>query len=174
MTLLEVLVATLVGGLLFASLLSLTSFSARSFAALGNYVDLDRKSRNALDRMSQDIRQADLLTSFTSNSLVFQITTLTNTNKLALTFAYSPVNETLTRSFTGRTTVLLTGCKYYHHDVFQRNPTNGVFGQYPLDDPTRPDLAKVIQLTWICSRDILGKSANTESVQSAKVVIRKD
>ena len=174
MTLVEILLATMVSGLLFAAVMSMTSFSARSFAALSNYVDLDRKSRNALDRMSQDIRQADVLTNFTSNTLVFQTTTLTNTNKVNLTYTYSPSAKTLTRTFNGQSKILLTGCNYYHHDVFQRNPTNATFNQYPLDDPSRPDLAKVIQLTWICSRDILGHSANTESVQSAKIVIRKD
>jgi hypothetical protein len=35
------------------------------------------------------------------------------------------------------------------------------------------DAAKLVQVTWVCSRSILGKKVNTESVQSAKVVIRK-
>ena len=32
---------------------------------------------------------------------------------------------------------------------------------------------KLVQLHWICSRKIFGAKVNTESVQSAKVVIRK-
>jgi hypothetical protein len=32
--------------------------------------------------------------------------------------------------------------------------------------------AKLIQVSWICSRDILEARFNTESVQSAKIVIR--
>jgi len=30
-----------------------------------------------------------------------------------------------------------------------------------------------VQLSWTCSRKVLGKKSTTESVQSAKVVIRK-
>ena len=33
--------------------------------------------------------------------------------------------------------------------------------------------AKVIDLSWVCSRSILGQKANTESVQTARIVIRK-
>ena len=54
--------------------------------------------------------------------------------------------------------------------LYQRNPINGTYDQYPT---ANPDTCKLVQLSWICSRNILGKKANTESVQSAKVVIRK-
>jgi hypothetical protein len=31
----------------------------------------------------------------------------------------------------------------------------------------------LIEVSWICSRQIFGKKVNTESVQTAKIVIRK-
>ena len=61
MTLIELMVATALGAIVLSAVMALTIFSARSFAAVGNYVDLDVKSRNALDRMSQEIRQTDAL-----------------------------------------------------------------------------------------------------------------
>ena len=33
--------------------------------------------------------------------------------------------------------------------------------------------AKLIKLNWTCSRTILGQAVNTESVQTAKIVMRK-
>ena len=32
--------------------------------------------------------------------------------------------------------------------------------------------ARVIQVTWNCSRNIMGKKATTDNVQSAKIAIR--
>src|SRR5438128_4971532 len=63
LTLIEVMVASGIGTLVLAAVMAITFFSARSFAAVSNYVDLDAKSRTALDKMSQEIRQADALKS---------------------------------------------------------------------------------------------------------------
>ena len=54
--------------------------------------------------------------------------------------------------------------------MYQRNMTNGTDQPIPTSVASQ---CKLIKLTWVCSRDILGKSANTESVQSAEFVIRK-
>jgi prepilin-type N-terminal cleavage/methylation domain-containing protein len=58
-TLVELLVAIAVGSLALTATMSLSLYSLRSFAALTNYVDLDNLSRNALDHMTREIRQAD-------------------------------------------------------------------------------------------------------------------
>ena len=58
MTLVEVMVSVALGSMVLAMAGSLWLFGSRSFAAMGNYTDLDAKSRNALDLMSRDIREA--------------------------------------------------------------------------------------------------------------------
>ena len=173
MTLVEVLIATGVGSIVLAAVMTLSLFSARSFAALGNYVDLDIKSRTALDTMSSDIRQADKLTSASSTQLKFQITDPNNGAVNSLIYDYSPTAQTLTRTLGARSSVLLSNCTSLQFSIFQRNPIGGSYEQYPVDDPNRPDLCKLVQLTWVCQRSVLGRIANTESVQSAKVVMRK-
>src|SRR5437867_12734336 len=70
MTLVELMVASAVGSIVLAALMALTFFSARSFAAVTNYVDLDARSRNALDQMSQEIRQAESVTTCNTTNLV--------------------------------------------------------------------------------------------------------
>src|SRR5437016_12492411 len=94
MTLVEVLIATGVGSIVLAAVMTLSLFSARSFAALGNYVDLDIKSRTALDTMSSDIRQADKLTSASSTQLKFQTTDPNTSNTVAIVYTYNPATQT--------------------------------------------------------------------------------
>lgn len=163
--LIEFVVATGISSLVLAALGSLGYFSARSFAAMANYVDLDMKSRAALDQMSKDIRQCDSLASFATNKLVFNYG-----SGISLTYQYDGSAKTLTRTLNNLSKVLLTECDYLNFAIFQRNPVGGTYNQYPTADPST---CKLVQLNWVCSRTILGSRANTESVQSAKIVIRR-
>jgi hypothetical protein len=65
-------------------------------------------------------------------------------------------------------TVLLTQCDTLFFDLSQRNPSNN-FTFYPISDPRT---AKLVDVTWTCSRQLLQAKVNTESVQTAKIVIR--
>src|SRR6266508_255900 len=62
MTLVEMMVAVAVGSLILAVLATASMTSALWFAALANYVDMDANSRDALDQMTLNIRQAGALT----------------------------------------------------------------------------------------------------------------
>src|SRR5688500_18493664 len=97
-TLVEYLVALAVGGILLAALMQVIFYTGRSFAALMNYTELDRYSRNALDQMVYKIREADELKSFSSNRLVFSYL---KTNDLV--YEYSPAARTLTETLQGGT-----------------------------------------------------------------------
>src|SRR2546421_7053201 len=145
MTLVELMVATGVGSIVLAAVMALSLFSARSFAALGNYVDLDIKSRTALDQMSSDIRQADKLTAATTNSLTFQTTDPNTSNTVSLVYTYRPSAQTLTRTYNGQTTTNLTGCTSLQFSIFQRNPIGYKYEQYDAADAST---CKLVQLTW--------------------------
>jgi hypothetical protein len=162
-TLMETLVATSVAGLVFATVATLWMFSMRSFAALGNYGDLDATSRNALDTMSREIRQTRALTNFSSTTLMFE-----DYDTNSLVYTYDTSARTLTRQKGGTNTVLLVQCDYLNFDISQRNPSNN-FTFYPT---TNPSQAKLVDVSWRCSRQIMGSKVNTESVQTAKIVIR--
>jgi len=174
MTLVELQIASAISVILFIAVLSLAFYTARSFAAFTNYVDLDANSRKALDVMSTEIRQADFLTAATSASLKFQTTDLGTGATHTLEYVYDPVTKVLNRIFDGgQPKVLLTQCTFLQSGTFQRNTTPTLDNAFLPVATSQPNLCKVVQLTWICSRKILGRSVNTESVQSAKVVIRK-
>jgi len=183
MTLVELLMAVGISGMVFAAVAILIFFSGRSYAALANYVDLDNRSRNALDRMSKEIRQVDCVTDSASATLP---TGQVVTNRLALSgtetdgsaytliYDYDPGMQTLVRTKAGGsypgTNTLLTGCTYLNFGMYQRVPKTNSFDQFDAADLAT---CKVVQLDWICSRKIFNKTANTESIESAKVVIRK-
>lgn len=169
-TLTEVLVAAGLAGVLMVAVLSLAFFSARSFAALTNYVDLDNHSRNTLDLILREIRQADQLTHHSTYSISFQHTDPVSGSPFTISYVYSPSARTLTRVQGSVRNILLRECDFLRFSIFQRNPLPGTWDQYPTADVTT---CKLVQLTWVCSRTILGARVNTESVQSAKVVIRK-
>lgn len=160
----ELMISVAIGSMVLISAGALTSYSARSYAAMANYVDLDNKSRKALDRLSRDIRQANRLCSGTDHQLV-----LTDFDNEPLTYTYDPSARTLVRS-KNTDEVLLTQCDLLQFNIYQRNPIAGTYDQYPTATATN---CKVIQVSWVCSRRILGARINTESVQSAKIVIRK-
>lgn len=163
----ELLVAAAIAAIVGLGTAALVFYSAHSFAAIANYVDLDHRSRMALDTMSREIRQANRLTGYTSARLTFE-----DYDGAELTFEYDPEAKTLSRSKGGVTDSppLLTECVSLQFSIFQRNPIGGTYDQFPT---ATPGTCKLIQLRWTCARKILGVDRNTESVQSAKIVIRK-
>jgi type II secretory pathway pseudopilin PulG len=164
-TLVEYLVAIGVGGILLAALMQVIFYTGRSFAALLNYTELDRYSRNALDQMVYKIREADELKSYSSNRLVFSYL---KTNDLV--YEYSTTDRVLTESLNGHTRTLLKGCDVLTFSIYQRNTAAGTFNQFPAT--LTNNSAKLIQMSWTCSRNVMGARINTESVQSAKIVLR--
>jgi hypothetical protein len=177
----EWIVASGIGGLLLATMAAFSLHGARTFVTLSNYADLNSQSRLTVDKMGQEIRQAARVTAYAPD----RITILVGSNHV--TYAYLADRRTLTRQVgTATPQTLLKGCDSARFDIYQRQATNaelssavaGVVSLVPLSvDPiyptATPATAKIVQLTWNCSRSILGKKANTEAAQFARIVIRK-
>jgi Tfp pilus assembly protein PilW len=165
----ESLPATVIGmglaSLLFAAIASVYLYSARSFVDLGNYMQMDGNARHALDLMSSDIRQADGIASYSSNALTLKF----GTNLLSYTL--DTAQRTLFRDYLSVRRKLLTDCDGVNYDVFQRNPTNGVYDYFP--DSSSATNSKLVEVTVLCTRSVLGHKANSTTLQSAKTVIRK-
>jgi prepilin-type N-terminal cleavage/methylation domain-containing protein len=162
-TLIEVMLASGIAGLVFAAICFTAVFTTRSFLAMGNYADLDKASRNALDIMSRDIRQTRSLTAYQTNQLTFQ-----DSDGGALIYAWDPVAGTLSRIKGVEIKILLTQCDYLNFGVSQRNPSN----DFNFYSTTNLSTVKLIDVSWNCSRQIRQQKVNTESVQTAKIVIR--
>ena len=163
-TLIEVLTASAISLVLAGILAVFFAFSLRSFAAMTNYADMNQKSELALDKMSKDIRQARGLTSYATNSLTFL-----DVNNKALTYTFDPTKGTLTRSNAGVVTTYLTNCDSLQFWIYQHTPISNTFDCY---NPAGATNTRVIQMTWHCSRKILGTKATTETVESATLSMR--
>jgi prepilin-type N-terminal cleavage/methylation domain-containing protein len=167
MSLVEMMIAMAIGGIVMSAVASLSWYTGRSFVALANYAELDAQSRNTLDRMSQKIRQASGLLEYDEHEVTF----LYNNGASKLIYTYDPDTRILTEILDDEKTELLTECDTLNFQIFSRNPIFGDFAQFPVT--TDAAAAKLIQFSWTCSRTILGNKVNTESIQSAKIVIRK-
>jgi hypothetical protein len=166
MTLVETIVAVGIGSIALSTVAAFSYYSARSFAAIGNYVDLDNTSRKAVDWMTKEIRQTAALSDYQTNALTF-----TDYDGKPLQYIYDPAERELRRVKDAISTVLLTGCDSFEFHIYQRTPQPGTNSFYAATDATQ---CKLIEMKWRCSRSllVLGKKANTETVQTAQVVLR--
>ena len=171
-TIIEMMMSIVVSAIILTGLLSFTVYSSRSFAAMENYVDLEQKSQNALDIMTRDIRQTIALSNYgtrtVNGQLVTNSLTFTDADGQPLIFNYT--ENVLLRQKGGESTMLLTNVDFLTFLIFQRNPINGTYDQFSTYNAPN---CKLISVSWLCSRSILGSKINTESVQTAKIVIRK-
>lgn len=154
-----------IGSLALAIVATSWAMMLRGFSAIDNYIELEQDSRYALDIVGRDIRQAQSLSSFSTSSF-----TLIDGNGDDINYTYSGFGKTFSRTVNGETEILLTECDEFGFDIYQRNTISGTYDQYPT---ATADTCKLIQITWKCSRENLSGMDNTEFVQSAKFVIRK-
>lgn len=172
------MVCVALGTMIMAAVVSLSLFGTRSFVSLGNYADLDNQSRNALDLVSRDIREATGVIAMTTNLPKLSLT-LTNANQgQAYILTWNSNKSTFSYNSTalGNET-LLTGCDNWSFALFQRTPnltsTNITF--YPATNSLGKidmTLCKLVDMSWHCSRTILSQKINTESMQTARIVLR--
>jgi prepilin-type N-terminal cleavage/methylation domain-containing protein len=164
-TVTEMMVSAAIGCIFAAALAVIFMTSTLSFARMGDYIKMDRSSRNALDQMTRNIRRAKLLTFFNSSSVAFKYDDAGTTN---LAYRYNSDGAVLTEEWTtgGSTTTntLLTGC------------SNLVFSL--LDHTLKPTTdvsagqGKVICVAWTCTGTTRLAQQSTEEMQQANIVIR--
>jgi len=161
----ELVVAIGITGLLLLTVITVAMFSSRSFVALSNYVELDSANQLAIDQLTRDLREANRVKSTNSTGLVLEAG-----DGSEVSYRFNADAGTVSRIQGGTTSVVLRGCDRFRFSLGQRNPVGGSYDVYPA---ATPDTCKVVNVAWSCSRSILGLKANTESVQTARIVIRK-
>src|SRR5688572_33331388 len=112
-TLVEFLIASSVGLVVLSSALVLWAYGSKTSASLLGYVDLAATSKNALDRISQQLLNAKDVKSASANSLVLYMPGHTGANLHTLTYSYDSTNKLVTQTVTKnngyrQTTTLLT------------------------------------------------------------------
>ncbi len=165
-TLVELLVASSISAILLTTVMVSFVVMSRTFNAIGNYSDLDRQSRYALDVMGRDIRQTGGLTNWTTTNLTF-----TNIDGSMLKYTYNTNSRLLkyTNSGTGQSSTLLSNCTALTFTIFQRTPTNGPVCFYTASNAIS---AKGILMSFTCLRTNYLGLTDSESVETASMVIR--
>jgi hypothetical protein len=162
----ETVVGVLVTSLVLLTLFVFTMFSMRSFTTMYNYVDLDDANRIAMDQITRDVRQCNKVTACNATQLILE-----DSDGLPLEYSYDAGLRVVNRIKNhGPPKTMLKECDRVNFEIGQRNVMNQKYDVYPA---ATPDTAKVINVSWLCSRTIFGRKENTESVQTARIVIRK-
>jgi hypothetical protein len=146
-------------------LASLMMFTARSFLALSNYSELNDNNRITMDTMTRDLRECNRVISCSATRLDVQ-----DSDGATISYIYSPGARTLTRSKNGVNRTMVTECDMLAFNLGTRDPIAGSFAVVPTSNVSQ---AKVVNVSWNCSRSILGSKVNSENVQTARIVIRK-
>ena len=76
----ETMIAVFVGITFLVGIIGILINCTITFAELGNYVNMDRRSRNALDRITTSIRSAKSLISYDPSTLSFKYDAAGTTN----------------------------------------------------------------------------------------------
>jgi len=176
-TLPEVMISVALGSLIVGLAGSMWLFGSRSFAAMSNYADLDNKSRNALDLMSREIRQATRVTGFQNTGSTRWLQVTNADQRKAITYTWDAGQRTLVCQKTGEPDqVFLTECERWDFSLYQRAPQKvGSYLFFPATNTAGSydlSICKLINMSWKCSRTLLGSKLTTESVQTAQVVLR--
>ena len=173
-TLVEMMVAVGIFSLGSASLMGLYVFSIKSMASMYNYAVLDQYNRLAMDLLTREIRQSKQVRAYTTNSITILAVDDTGTAS-DVRYSFNAGTKEMVRHnlSDGTTKVLLNNCSLLQFDLFTRCPSNAVFGSFPVAINNWSNTVKVLQLTWKTSMTLPSGIVNSENVQTARIVIRK-
>ena len=159
-TLIEFMITVVISVFVIASILTLVVISMQNCVATANYVRMNDQSRNVMDHISREIRNATQVMAVTTNTSLV----LTNANKqTSINITYNSISNNLTLTTNQVTTATLTGCTNFSLQVLNRD--SQISTNPPVD-------GKIVNMSWKCSRHIIGSQFNTEVVQTAQVVLR--
>jgi hypothetical protein len=149
-------------------------FCIRSFAAVANYATLNKANRQAMDQVVREIRQAQSVINYASNATTRSLTIL-NGDNATVTYTFDSGSQQFTRNDGTSTKMLLTNCNLLNFQLYVRPPQSNSFDNYPVMMTTNwQQEVKVVELTWKTSMNICPTAeVNSEDVQTAKVIIRK-
>jgi hypothetical protein len=109
---------------------------------------------------------------YTTNSTANTLTII-DENGYKVTYSFNFARQEFRRSSYWNSQVLLTNCNLLQFGLFQRNPSNANFGVFPIAAGNYTQSVKVVQLTWKTSRQVPAGPVNSENIQTARIVIRK-
>jgi len=173
-TLLEMMMAVGIFAMSSIGLMGIYLFSVKSMGSMYNYSLLDQCNRQAMDLLSREIRQSKNVVAYTTNSITILSANDDGSNGPYITYSFVPNTKKMMRtSSDGTSKALLNECSLLSFQLFTRCPSNGVFGSFPVALNNWSNTVKVLQLTWKTSITTPTCLGNSENIQTARIVLRK-
>jgi hypothetical protein len=176
LTLVEMLIATAIGVTMLTVMFALTSYAERSFAVTSSHVDLESKSRFALDKLTRELRQATAVISCETNLPLKSFTVTNAIDGFTLTVSWDADVKSLTLEKIGptpddnRSEKLLGNCERWDFALCDRTPNIAGMEVTFNAAPSLPD-CKLIMMSWSCRQEVFGK-LETENLQELQVALR--
>jgi Tfp pilus assembly protein PilV len=173
-TLLEMMITVGLFSLVGMALMGTYIFGIKSMASMYAYALLDANNRQAMDRLTSEIRQSKNVLAYTTNSITVLTANEDGSTGPTVTYSFNPGTQKMVRrSSDGTSKVLLNNCSLLAFKLYTRCPSNSVFGSFPVAVDNWSNTVKVLQLTWKTSITQPSAIVNSENVQTARIVIRK-
>lgn len=173
-TLVEVLVASTIGTMLLAAILSTFLFLGRAGVSIQNYAEMENQARNAMDTFALDARMAYEVAWHGADSVT--LTVESGGAKQRHTYAYDSAAGTFTRRrvapVAGSAEVLLSGIQRgsFKFTAYKINTEEISLASTPSANADR--MTKQIQISLEARRDGRALAAATNKVVSARFVLR--
>jgi prepilin-type N-terminal cleavage/methylation domain-containing protein len=106
LSLVEVMIATTLLGILMTAVMSSFIFLLRGQQSLSNYATMNSQSRTLLELLSRDAKSATTVTNFTTTSLTLTVPQDTSGATTDVTYEYDAAARSFTRQIGGSTTTL--------------------------------------------------------------------
>jgi type II secretory pathway pseudopilin PulG len=173
-TLVEMMFAVGIFSLCGMALMGTYIFSVKSMASMYSYALLDAYNRQAMDLLTSEIRQAKRVLAYTTNSITIQTANADGNDGPRVTYSFNGASQKMVRTSTdGTSKALLNNCTLLQFQLFTRCPSNGQYGIFPVAVDNWSNTVKVLQLSWKTRVVQPSGIANSENVQTARIVIRK-
>ena len=173
-SLVEMMVGVGVFSLVIMALMGTYIFSVKSMASMYSYALLDSRNRLAMDQLTREIRQSKQVLEYSTNSITILAVNDDETTS-RVKYVFDPGSKRMLRRnlSDGTSRMLLDNCSLLSFQLFTRCPSNAVFGSFPVAVNNWSNTVKVLQLTWKTAIVRPDNIANSENVQTARIVIRK-
>lgn len=163
-TLVELMVAGTLSVLIGAAVVATFIFLAKGGVRLGQYSDIEGEARMAVQRFSEDARQADAITWSDANTLRLMV------DGTQITYAYDAAQKRFTRTVGANPAVTLaSGAADFAFRAYQATGAEAPLNASPA---TASAVTKMVQIELKLARSHVSTGATSGEVISARSVLR--
>ena len=176
-SLIELAVTLGVGSIVLVVISLLSFYGLQSFLVMGNCVALDDKSRIAADLITRDLRQATQVLRYDVQSDSKELWLTNSVQGYLVRYIWNAETRAVTCEKTDQPpSIYLKDCDAWEAAFFQNIPLASIShpylpatNQFGIADLNR---ARIVSLSWKCSRPVTGGKIKTEGAQTVQIALR--